>query len=61
MCHERWFRREQRDERFESELRDLMDRERERPEPPTPLAEHKPDADPVAERSPHEAPVAGSR
>jgi hypothetical protein len=60
MCHERWFRREQREERFDEELRFLMDRERERREPPAPVVEHQPDTDPVAERAPDEVPVAGS-
>lgn len=57
MCHERWFRRQQQEERFEEELRFLMDRERERPEAPTPVVEHEPDTDPVVERTPDEAPV----
>jgi hypothetical protein len=61
MCHEMWFRRERRDERFEAELRDLMDRERERPEQPTPIVEREPDADPAVKRTPDEAPVAGNR
>jgi hypothetical protein len=39
MCHERWTRRErQREERFDEELRYLLD-ERERSEPPTPVVE----------------------
>jgi hypothetical protein len=57
MCHERWFRREQREERFEEELRFLLDRERERRERPTPVVERETDADPVAERAPDEEPV----
>jgi hypothetical protein len=57
MCHERWFRREHREERFDEELRFLMDRERERPEPPTPVLEREPDTNPVAERAPDEEPV----
>jgi hypothetical protein len=61
MCHERWFRRKERDERFEEELRFLMDRERERPDPPTPVVERKPGTEPVVEREPDEAPVASSR
>ena len=61
MCHERWFRRERHDERFEAELRDLMDRERERPEQATPIVEREPGADPAVERTPDEAPVTGSR
>jgi hypothetical protein len=58
MCHERWFRRERRDERFEEEVRFLMDRERERREPPTPVVEREPDTDPVAERAPDEESLA---
>jgi hypothetical protein len=50
MCHDRWIRRERRDERFEEELRFLFDRERERQEPPTPVVEREPDTDPVAEQ-----------
>jgi hypothetical protein len=39
MCHERWTRRErQREQRFDEELRYLLD-ERERSEPPTPVVE----------------------
>jgi hypothetical protein len=39
MCHERWTRRErQREERFDAELRYLLD-ERERSEPPIPVVE----------------------
>jgi hypothetical protein len=59
MCNERWFRRERRDERFEEELRFLLDRERERHEPPTPVVEREPDTDPAAERAPDEEPVPG--
>lgn len=54
MCHERWLRRQERDERFEEELRFLLDRERE-PERPTPVVERDPDAD--DERVPDEPPV----
>jgi len=61
MCHERWFRREHREERFDEELRDLMQRERERPDPPTPVLEREPEGEPRVERTPDDAPVAGSR
>jgi hypothetical protein len=58
MCHERWFRRQEREERFEEELRFLMDREGERPATPTPVVEHEHDREePVVERTPDEAPV----
>jgi hypothetical protein len=60
MCHDRWFRRRERDERFEDELRFLLDRERERSEPTTPVVEHDPDTDPVAEPAPDDAPVVRS-
>ena len=40
MCHSRRSRWEERDRRFERELRHLFERERERPEPPTPVVEH---------------------
>jgi hypothetical protein len=47
MCHERWMRRERRrEERFDEELRDLVD-ERERTEPPTPVVEHDRDEQPA--------------
>jgi hypothetical protein len=53
MCHESWTRR--REERFEEELRYLLD-ERERPEPPTQVMEHEPDTEPAEdERSRVEA------
>jgi hypothetical protein len=40
MCHERWMRRERRgEERFDTELRHLMDEERPRPERPGPVVE----------------------
>jgi hypothetical protein len=57
MCHERWFRRERRDERFEEELRFLFDREKERQEPPTPVVEREPDTDRAVEREPDRDPV----
>jgi hypothetical protein len=47
MCHERWMRRERRrEERFDEELRYLVD-ERERREPPTPVVEHDRDERPA--------------
>ena len=47
MCHDGWMRGErQRDERFEEELRYLLD-ERQRPEPPTPVAERERDERPA--------------
>jgi hypothetical protein len=47
MCHERWMRRERRrEERFDEELRYLVD-ERERTEPPTPVVEHDRDEQPA--------------
>jgi hypothetical protein len=58
MCHERWIRRERRDERFEEEVRFLLDRQREQPERPTPVVEHEPDTKPVAEPDPERAPAA---
>jgi hypothetical protein len=62
MCHERWFRRHRREERFEEELRFLMDRERERPATPTPVVEHEPGTtEPDVEHEPDEAPVVSGR
>lgn len=61
MCHEKWFRREHREERFEAEVRDLMNRERERREPPTPVVEREPGTDPVVERTPDDEPVTARR
>ena len=41
MCHERWMRRERRrEERFDEEVRRLVDEERPRPERPVPVVEH---------------------
>lgn len=58
MCHEGWFRRRKRDERFEEELRYLLDdRERERSEPPMPIVENDPDVVADAERAPDDAPA----
>lgn len=52
MCHDSWFRRRQRDERFEEELHFLLDdSQRERSEPPTPIVEHDPDVEGDAERA----------
>ena len=42
MCHEFWSRRERRrSERFDEELRYLLDEERERREPPMPVVERE--------------------
>lgn len=42
MCHERWMRRERRrEERFDAELRRLIDEERPRPERPIPVVEYE--------------------
>jgi hypothetical protein len=57
MCHERWFRRRERDERFEEELRFLLDDQEREPEPPTPIVQCDPDADADDERVPEEPPV----
>ena len=46
MCHERWTRRERREERFEEELRFLLD-EHERREPPAPVVERDGDEQPM--------------
>jgi hypothetical protein len=48
MCgHERWMRREmRREERFDEELRYLLDEERARPEPLAPVVEHERDEEP---------------
>ncbi len=44
MCHEVWTRREKRrEERFDQELRRLVDEERRRPARPTPVVEHEAD------------------
>ena len=44
MCHEYWTRREKRrEERFDEELRHLVDEERPRPERPTPVVEREAD------------------
>jgi hypothetical protein len=57
MCHDWWMRREmRRQERFDEELRYLVDEERRRPAPPTPVVEHDPDDEPTdPERAPVEA------
>lgn len=48
MCHDRWVRRAQRrEERFEEELRYLLDEERRGSEPPAPVVEHERDAEPA--------------
>jgi hypothetical protein len=56
MCHDRWMYRERRrQERFDEELRYLLDEERERSRT-TPIAEHERDEEPVdRERPPVEA------
>ena len=56
MCHDRWMHRERRrEERFDAELRYLLDEERKRA-PATPIAEHERDEEPVdRERPPVEA------
>ena len=56
MCHDRWMHREtRRQERFDEELRYLLDEEREHSRP-TPIAEHERDEEPVdRERPPVEA------
>jgi hypothetical protein len=47
MCHESWMRREKRrEERFDEELRRLVDEERRRPERPTPVVEREADEEP---------------
>jgi hypothetical protein len=47
MCHDWWTRRERRrEERFDEELRYLLD-ETERSEPPTPVLEHERDEEPT--------------
>jgi hypothetical protein len=49
MCHEWWTRRERRrrEERFDEELRYLLDRELERPEPPMPVVKAEADEEPL--------------
>jgi hypothetical protein len=56
MCHDQWMRRERRrQERFDEELRYLLDEERERSRP-TPIAEKERDEEPSErERPPVEA------
>lgn len=46
MCHERWMRRERRQEEFDDEIRHLLD-EREHTEPPATVVEHEPDEQPT--------------
>ena len=57
MCHEKWFRRPERDERFEEELRFLFDDRQREPVPPTPIVQRDPDADADDERVLDEPPV----
>jgi hypothetical protein len=48
MCHEFWSRRERRHaERFDEELRYLLDQEAERRESPTPIVEHEREEEPT--------------
>jgi hypothetical protein len=48
MCHESWSRRERRrEERFDEELRYLLDEEAERSEAQTPIVEHERDEEPM--------------
>jgi hypothetical protein len=56
MCHDRWMYRERRrQERFDEELRYLLDEEEERSRP-TPIAEHERDEEPAdRDRPPVEA------
>ena len=47
MCHEYWTRGgRRRDERFDEELRHLVDEEHRRPERPTPVVEREADEEP---------------
>ncbi len=47
MCHERWMRRERRrEERFDDELRRLIDEDRPRPNRPMPVVERERDEEP---------------
>jgi hypothetical protein len=47
MCHERWIHRERRrEERFDDELRRLIDEERPRPNRPMPVVERERDEEP---------------
>jgi hypothetical protein len=48
MCHESWSRRERRrEERFDEELRYLLDEERERRDATTPILERERDEEPM--------------
>jgi hypothetical protein len=47
MCHESWSRRERREERFDEQLRYLLDEEAERSEAPRPVVEHERDEQPM--------------
>jgi hypothetical protein len=48
MCYERWMRRERRrEERFDAELRHLLDEKRAQPEPPKPVTEHEHHEEPM--------------
>jgi hypothetical protein len=53
MCREWWSRRERRrEERFDEELRYLLDEERGRSEAPTPIVEHERDEEPMKPEHP---------
>jgi hypothetical protein len=48
MCHEWWHRREmRRQERFDEEVKYLLDEERKRAEPSAPVADHERDEEPL--------------
>ena len=48
MCHDWWMRREmRRQERFDEELRYLLDDERQSATPPTPVVENEPGDEPA--------------
>jgi hypothetical protein len=48
MCHDWWMRREmRRQERFDEELRYLLDEESRRPVPPAPVVEDEPAEEPA--------------
>jgi hypothetical protein len=52
MCHDRWMHRERRrHERFDEELRHLLDEEERRPRP-TPIAERERDEEPAERERP---------
>ncbi len=56
MCHDWWMRREKRrEERFDEELRYLLDEEDRRARPPEPVVEHERDEPADPDRAPVEA------